>query len=240
MNRKFAVFDIDGTIFRSHLYWEMALALARSDKLHPKLNKRVLELYDEWKRRTHKESSFKRFDVESVESINELIAEINPLHYDELLQQTIEPLLDHTYLYTLGLKNRLQAEGYFTIAISGSREEEVELFARHHKFDDWIGQRILRTDDKKQYTGERIITHKNKGDILRSFVDKHHLSYDDSYGVGDTSGDIELLEAVEHPIAFNPNEELLAYAKKQGWKIVIERKSVAFQLEYKDGQHVLV
>jgi len=49
MKQKFAVFDIDGTVFRSTLYYEMVLEMARREKLHPNLNERTLELYNAWK-----------------------------------------------------------------------------------------------------------------------------------------------------------------------------------------------
>jgi hypothetical protein len=52
-------------------------------------------------------------------------------------------------------------------------------------------------------------------------------------------GDIELLEMVQNPIAFNPNTDLFEYAKSKNWKIVIERKNVIFELEKQDGKYIL-
>ena len=49
-----------------------------------------------------------------------------------------------------------------------------------------------------------------------------------------------MLEAVKHPIAFNPDQKLYDIAVKQGWQIVIERKNVIYTLEKKqDGLYVL-
>jgi phosphoserine phosphatase len=39
-----------------------------------------------------------------------------------------------------------------------------------------------------------------------------------------------MLEAVENPIAFNPNQTLYNHAKKRGWEIVVERKDVIYEL----------
>jgi phosphoserine phosphatase len=44
-----------------------------------------------------------------------------------------------------------------------------------------------------------------------------------------------MLEMVENPIAFNPDESLLKIAEKAGWLIIIERKNIAYKLE--KGQH---
>ena len=38
------------------------------------------------------------------------------------------------------------------------------------------------------------------------------------------------LEMVENPICFNPNEKLYTEAKRQGWKVVVERKDVIYEL----------
>jgi phosphoserine phosphatase len=35
---------------------------------------------------------------------------------------------------------------------------------------------------------------------------------------------------VETPICFNPNKKLYEYAKRSGWKIVVERKDVIYDL----------
>jgi phosphoserine phosphatase len=48
-----------------------------------------------------------------------------------------------------------------------------------------------------------------------------------------------MLEAAEQPIAFNPSEGLFKHAKESNWKIVIERKNIAYELAQKDGDLVL-
>lgn len=238
MKRKFVAFDIDGTFFRSHLFWEVALELARKDTLHPKINEEMLELYSAWKRRAH-EKAFEEFDYKSILKIKELVTELDPKTYDKYMEKTLQPLLDYVYLYPKKLKEQLQERGYMAIAISGSRIEEVDLFAEYHKFDDWIGQKFHRTKSGDAYTGTIDATWDQKERLLKDFVKKHDLTYTDSFAIGDTSGDIGMLELVENPIAFNPNHSLLAHAKKNGWDIVIERKSINYHLKYQDGTYTL-
>jgi phosphoserine phosphatase len=48
--------------------------------------------------------------------------------------------------------------------------------------------------------------------------------------VGDTDGDIPLLESVARPICFNPNQRLFTHAKRVGWDVVVERKDVIYKL----------
>ncbi len=50
-----------------------------------------------------------------------------------------------------------------------------------------------------------------------------------------------MLEFVENPIAFNPEDTLFEKAKEQGWKIVIERKNVTYELACGEvGQYCLI
>jgi phosphoserine phosphatase len=48
-----------------------------------------------------------------------------------------------------------------------------------------------------------------------------------------------MLEYVEHPIAFNPEIRLFNEARNKGWKIVVERKNVVYELEANHGSYVL-
>lgn len=49
--------------------------------------------------------------------------------------------------------------------------------------------------------------------------------------MGDTEGDVNMLNLVGKPIAFNPNLHLAKIAKKKAWQIVVERKDVIFELK---------
>jgi HAD superfamily phosphoserine phosphatase-like hydrolase len=238
MMRKFAVFDIDGTFFRSHLFWEVVLELAKREALHPKLNSYTVDLYERWKRREHKRS-FEDFDGNSILALKELVTELDPEIYDSVMQEVITAKVDHVYRYPKELLQTLKKDGYFILAISGSRQEEVDIFAKHHGFDDWIGQKFERTPDGKRYTGNIQATFKDKHLLLQNFIEKHNLTTKDSFGMGDTGGDISLLEIVDNPIAFNPNHELLNHARDHGWKVVVERKSIAFSLVQKNGSYIL-
>lgn len=236
--RKFAVFDIDGTVFRSHLYYDVVRGMAARQKLHPKLNDQVLKLYKAWEKREYKDS-FEVFDKGTITAFIGVLEELNPQDYDKIMPEIIKPLLDHTYLYARSLIKELRDKNYFLIALSGARKEELEIFASYHGFDDWVGAIYERSPDGRRYTGKVIMTHKDKHLILDRLVKKHGLTYKGSYGIGDTLGDASMLEAVEKPIAFNPNEKLLKVARKKGWKIVIERKNVIYHMESKNGVYRL-
>ena len=70
----------------------------------------------------------------------------------------------------------------------------------------------------------------NKANIVARVLDKEAVTKKGSIGVGDTDGDIPLLESVERPICFNPNKRLHDHATRLDWDIVVERKDMIYEL----------
>jgi len=71
---------------------------------------------------------------------------------------------------------------------------------------------------------------KNKGSLVKQYVYEHNLTLEGSYGMGDTESDASFLELVDNPIAFNPNDNLKEIAQKKGWRIVVEKKDVVYDI----------
>ena len=74
---------------------------------------------------------------------------------------------------------------------------------------------------------------------LKELATNHGAIWAGSIAVGDSESDIAMLASVESPIAFNPTKQLLAHAQAAGWKVVIERKNVIYELELIGGQYLL-
>jgi HAD superfamily phosphoserine phosphatase-like hydrolase len=136
-----------------------------------------------------------------------------------------------TYLYAERLIEKLRAENYHLLVISGSPIEVVEEYNRQYlKFDAAFGS-VYEVDDQGLYTGKATFEpSKNKGSLVEQYLFEHKLTLADSYGIGDTGSDMSFLELVEHPIAFNPNQNLKGVAEEKGWKIVVEKKDVIYEI----------
>jgi phosphoserine phosphatase len=105
-------------------------------------------------------------------------------------------------------------------------------------FDGCIGALYERKDG--MFTGKKL-RHipGNKATLLRAYAQENNLAFTDSIAAGDSAGDIPMLEIVEQPIAFNPSHDLMEHAKKQGWRIVLERKNVAYELRKGQDGYIL-
>jgi len=229
MNKKFAVFDIDGTIFRSGLYREVVYELMATDKAPLELSKAFAQLEIDWKTRKHSDA-FKMYELAMANTFDSVLSRIKCSDFDVAAMAVFERFSDYVYTYTRDLVQTLKQQNYTLIAISGSQEELVKPFADKYGFDAWVGQQYERGDDG-YFTGNIIKTHDGKGVILQRIVKKYGLSFEDSIAVGDSRGDIEMLSIVQQPIAFNPDRDLFEAAKKNGWQVVVERKNMIYKLE---------
>ena len=233
---KFAAFDIDGTLIRWQLYHSMVQSLATSGKLGKKAEEQLDAARMKWKRRESSEE-FREYELVVLKIYEDALHTLQPAEFDKHIDAVIEEFKDQVYVYTKNLIKKLKHENYLLFAISGSHLELVERIARYYGFDDWIGTIYER--DQARFTGKKYVPSFNKKQALESLVKKHGVGFTDSLAIGDSHSDGAMLEMVEYPIAFNPEKRLLDLAQTNGWKIVIERKNVIYELNYKNESYVL-
>ncbi|HRC28044.1 MAG TPA: HAD family phosphatase [Candidatus Saccharimonas sp.] len=236
---KFAVFDIDGTLFRSSLYIELASELAADGLLDSDLIADIATKRKTWSSR-QSDSAYEEFDSAVAMGIDGLLPTIPVAQYELAVARTISNNADKIYSYTRKLITTLKSKGYKIIAVSGSPKELVEQFVAHYDFDIWVGQHWIQ--ENGAFTGEMVKTHTNKDVIVKKLIEDYNLTLEGSYAVGDTEGDIGILSMVDHPIAFNPTYGLIKEAEMHGWPLVIERKNICYTLhsELPGGAYALV
>ena len=232
MTRKIAVFDIDGTLFRSGLYREVFYELYKMGVLPNDLTEQTTEKHREWRHRIHG-NAFEEFERIMVTGLDSYLPQLRVADYEEAVKRVMDKKAENIYVYTTRLLKKLQDEGYFTLAISGSQQDLVEPFAKRYNFDAWVGQEWERGGE--YFTGNVTKTHTGKDKIIKKILKEYDLTLEGSYAVGDSNGDSGMLALVDNPIAFNPTTELLDKAMQNGWKVVIERKNISYELEGKPG-----
>ncbi len=223
-----AVFDFDGTIFRSSLLIELVEVLVEKGLFPPEARESYLHAQEEWLNRRGEYAAYVKKLVTSFEK------HIKGLPYGEVADiagEIIESKKDRTYRYTRDLIHELKSKGYYLLGISHSPKFIVDGFGYELGFDKTYGL-FYEIGASDRFTGEIVDEHliKNKATILRRVIEKEHLTLHGSYGVGDTETDVSMLDMVEHPIAFNPNRVLYRQAKQKGWKVVVERKDVIYEV----------
>jgi HAD superfamily hydrolase (TIGR01490 family) len=223
-----AVFDIDGTLFRSSLLIAIVEHLIDVGLFPQKAAKHYQAAYHRWLNRQGPYEDY----LEGV--ITAFSQNINRLTYEDLAYFSREINKIHQnriYRYTRDLIEKLKKRNYYLLAISGSPKLTIEGFCRRWGFNKIYGRRF-EVNSKGRFTGQTLdeTLIKNKAEILKRAVAKENLTLKGSVGVGDTETDIPFLKLVEQPICFNPNRRLYQYARRAKWKIVVERKDVIYQI----------
>ncbi|MEK7575163.1 MAG: HAD-IB family hydrolase [Patescibacteria group bacterium] len=226
--KKVAIFDIDGTIFRSSLLIELVEAFI-TQGIFPKKSRAMYERsHKMW---TNREGSYDDYIEAIIEVFMQNLKGVSYKDFERIGLEVVKANQNKVYRYTRDLTKKLKRKGYFLLAISQSPKGILDVFCKQFGFDKVYG-RFYELGPSEKFTGEVVDLHliANKGNVVRRAVAKDKLTLKDSYGVGDTEGDIPMLELVEHPICFNPNQKLYRYAKMNGWKVVVERKDVIYEL----------
>ncbi len=236
MKRKFAAFDIDGTIARNSLFFQIVDELINNNVLKADFRTELDSKYEYYRRRSHKDA-FKEYSQKSVDILMANLVKIPISEYKKAVDIIALKNAEYVYVYTRDLIKKLKAENYFLIALSGSEMYSVQQFTKNFGFDIAFGE--FYHEKNGYFTGKIDQVIHKKDLFLNKFIEEHDLTLEGSYAVGDSSGDIEMLNIVDNPIAFNPEDTLFSEAKSKNWKIVIERKNVIYEMNENNGSYIL-
>ena len=227
-NKKVAIFDIDGTVFRSSLLIELTDALIQEGIFSSNVRKIYSKAHKNW---LDRKGSYEDYIEAVVKAFLQNIKGVQYKEFSRITKKVVDFHKDRTYQYTRDIIRDLKKKNYYLLAISHSPQKVVKEFCKGMEFDKIYG-RIYEIDKQERFTGkvlyEELIS--DKAEVLKRAIEKEKLTLEGSVGVGDTDSDISFLKMVEIPICFNPNEKLYQHAKQVGWKIVVERKDVVYNL----------
>jgi HAD superfamily hydrolase (TIGR01490 family) len=226
--KKVAIFDVDGTIFRSSLLVQIVDRLifvgAFPEEVRDEFEKKRIRWLD-------RKGDYDDYIQAVVKSFLKHIKGIKYGILADAAEVVVAEQRNHIYRYTRDLLKDLKKKKYFLLAVSHSPKTILDKFCPHLGFDKVYGT-FYETGPNDAFTGEIVDSHLifNKAAILKRAVEKENLTLKGSVGVGDTESDISFLDLVEQPICFNPNGKLFKHARREKWKVVVERKDVIYEL----------
>jgi HAD superfamily hydrolase (TIGR01490 family) len=226
--QKAAFFDIDGTLFRSSLLIELVEAFIAEGIFPENARDGYREEYQAW---VHREGPYELY-IDAV--VDTFLKNIQGVHYGVLAEvgkKVVARVGKKTYRYTRDLIKDLRDKGYYIVAISQSPKTILDEFCASFGFDKVYG-RIYEIGPRDLFTGvvSEVEFIKDKSLVVERVLERQELDREGSIGVGDTEGDIPLLESVEMPICFNPNMLLYKHAEMKGWPVIVERKDVVYTI----------
>lgn len=222
---KLAIFDIDGTLFRSSLLIELVHKLIDADVFPQEARSEMDTHYTKW---SNRQGTYEAYIMSVVGVYSTHIIGKKEEQVLQIADAVLEEHKDKLYCFTRDLIPYLRSEEYTLMAISGSPLIIVSKFAALIGFDHFRGtshitENGLITASPSAYT--------RKKQIIEEFLQHHSFDLAEAIAVGDTEGDISLLELVGCPITFNPNALLAKYAKEKNWPVIVERKDMIYRLD---------
>jgi len=224
--KKVAIFDIDGTLFRSSLLIELTDALIQKGIFPAAARKAYIRGLENW---LSQKGPYEEYIGAVIKAFRKNIKGVRYDVFSEVAQKVAAFHGDRIYRYTRDIIKKLKKKNYYLLAISHSPQKIVKEFCRKWQFNKTYGM-LYEIDRRKRFTG-RILHPEiifDKAKILKRAIEKEKLTLKGSVGVGDTESDAAFLKMVERPICFNPNKKLYQYAKRAGWQIIVERKDVIY------------
>ena len=148
--RPVAVFDIDGTVFRSSLLIELVDRLILRGVFPEEARKEYEHAQEEW---LDRKADYEPYIKKVVQSFGKYLISIPYGDVADVAGEVIEEMRHRTYRYTRDLITDLKKRGYYLLAISHSPKFIVDGFAYEMGFHKSYGT-FYATGATNRFTGE--------------------------------------------------------------------------------------
>jgi HAD superfamily hydrolase (TIGR01490 family) len=224
MTMTMALFDLDGTLSRGHM-WGRFL---RYYFVHKRKRGWIMAFWAKhlalWLVQKCRVVSEEELRAKWVEDLTAIFTDANR---DEVLD--VFGWVSEKYLMqslrrdVIGVLNRHKDSGHMVVLISANFTELLEIVGRELGVPAVVGTRTEVIDGR--YTGKVIgpvCFGMNKASLLKEFIDRSEFEVDlsSSFAYADSISDSALLKLVGHPVATYPDKALHQFALRYGWQIL--------------------
>ncbi|HEV2062662.1 MAG TPA: HAD-IB family hydrolase, partial [Solirubrobacteraceae bacterium] len=155
------------------------------------------------------------------DQIFDSIRDIRVVDLQRLAPRVLAGVLPRIYPQMLEVAWRHQDEGRPVYIVTAASHELAEMLAHVLSFDGGIGARSEIVEGK--YTGRPdgpFTYREGKAEAIRGLAATAGIDLARSYAYSDSESDLPMLRAVGHPVAVNPDAELLRTAREEGWEVL--------------------
>ncbi len=159
---------------------------------------------------------------ELVRQAEDLLRGVPERQLRRLVPDLLAGILPRIYPQMLEEVRAHQDAGRPTFIVSAAGDDIVRLLAGVLDMDGGIGTRY-ELDADGIYTGlmDGGLTYgEGKVAPIRDFADEHDIDLEQSWAYSDSVSDLPMLRLVGNPVAVNPDAELAALARTEGWRVM--------------------
>jgi HAD superfamily phosphoserine phosphatase-like hydrolase len=219
MTKPFAAFDVDGTIFKSSLAEKIVehgiadglFAAEPFNKVHDSRRK--------WQE-NNTEGIYQAYLKQLVGALVMQMTNVEVEHFDKV---TADMIKEHTVRKFRLPKKMIRALAYShtPIVISGSPDVLVRPFVADLNIAAVYGSTYDVEDGRFTGLAKSV---GNKALLLRDLVEQGVVTREGSVAIGDTYGDVPMLEYASKAVMFNGSRTLIDYGEVFGWDKAFEVK----------------
>jgi HAD superfamily hydrolase (TIGR01490 family) len=217
VRRAAAFFDLDKTLIEG----SSAIHFARAS-YHAGLMSRRQLARDLW---ANLRFRLKGASDEATEALRDRvlasIAGRRVLDLRRLTPEILAGILPRVYPKMLEVAYGHQDAGRPVFIVTAASQEMADLLAEVLVFDGAIGMRSEVRDGV--YTGRPagpFTYREGKAQAIREVARERGLELATSFAYSDSHSDLPMLRCVGHPVAVNPDSELLRVARAEGWEVL--------------------
>jgi HAD superfamily hydrolase (TIGR01490 family) len=216
--RAAAFFDLDKTLMAG----SSGMAFGRAAFRSGLVGRRVLLGWGIEHLRYRLKGSTDATTQQVMAQVEELLGGIPSRDIARLTPDLLAGILPRIYPQMLAEVREHQDAGRAAFIVSAANHELVELLAEVLQMEGGIGTRY-EVDADGVLTGrieDPFMYGEGKVEALRHFASAHDLDLADSWAYSDSASDLPMLRAVGNAVVVNPDAELTAIAKHEGWRIM--------------------
>jgi HAD superfamily hydrolase (TIGR01490 family) len=213
-----AFFDLDRTLMQGSSGFQFGRAAYRAGLL----SRRQL-VADAWANLHFRlQGSSDEATAALRERISSSLAGVRVRDMERLGPDVLALILPRLYPRMLSLAYEHQDAGRRVYIFTAASQELAEMLAHVLSFDGGVGSRFSEVKDGV-FTGRPgglFVYGADKARAVRRLAEREKIDLSRSYAYSDSASDLPMLRAVGHPVAVNPDRELLAEAREQGWEVL--------------------
>jgi HAD superfamily hydrolase (TIGR01490 family) len=156
------------------------------------------------------------------ERISKSLAGTRVVDLERLGPDVLAGILPRLYPQMLSVAHEHQDAGRRVYIVTAASHELAEMLARVLGFDGAIGSNFSEAVDGV-YTGRPtglFIYRSDKAEAIRRLAVREGIDLAGSFAYSDSESDLPMLQVVGHAVAVNPDRELLAVARREGWSVL--------------------